>query len=67
MNELLLCYLYLYVGLGAVFAVGLGYAWRQGDVGFGDPRQRRNLWTMIGGYLLFAVVHGFFQFVAPGL
>lgn len=67
MSELLLCYLYLYLGLGAVFAAGMFYAWRQGDVGLGDVRQRRNLLTMVGGYLLFAVVHGFFQFIAPGL
>ena len=67
MSELLLAYLYLSLGLGAVFAIGMIYAWRQGDVGFGDVRQRRNLYTMVGGYLLFAVVHGFFQFIAPGL
>jgi len=67
MSELWLCFLYLYVGFGAVFAIGMIYAWRQGDVGLGDARQRRNLLTMVGGYLLYAVVHGFFQFIAPGL
>ena len=66
MSETLLCYLWMYVGLGAVFFVGLGYAWKQGDVGLQDTR-RRNLFTLVGGYALYAVIHGFFQFVAPGL
>ena len=67
MSELLLCYLYLYVGFGAVFFIGVGYAWRQGDVGWSTPRRRRNLVTLVGGFLAYAVVHGFFQFDAPGL
>jgi hypothetical protein len=67
MSENLLCYLYLYVGFGAVFWIGMIYAWRQGDVGWSDPRQRRNLMTLTGGFFLYAAIHGFFQFVAPGL
>jgi hypothetical protein len=67
MDELLLCYLYLYVGFGAVFFIGVGYAWRQGDVGWGTPRRRHNLYTLVGGFLLYAVTHAFFQFVAPGM
>jgi len=65
-GEALLCFVYLYGLLGIVFLAGMIYAWRQGDVGWGDPRQRRNMIVMTGGLLLYAVVHGFFQFVAPG-
>ena len=67
MSENLLCYLYLYGGLGTVFWIGMIYAWRQGDVGWADARQRRNFLTVSGGFFLYAIVHGFFQFVAPGL
>ena len=67
MSENLLCYLYLYLGLGLVFWIGVAYAWKQGDVGFQDRRRRRNLFMIVGGYLLYAVIHGFFQFVAPGM
>ncbi len=67
MSETLLCYLYQYLGLGVVFWIGVGYAWRQGDVGLQDPRRRRNLAMIVGGFVLYAGIHGFFQFVAPGL
>ena len=67
MSETLLCYLYLYGILGTVFWIGMAYAWKQGDVGWSDPRKRRNFLTMAGGFFLYAAVHGFFQFVAPGL
>ena len=67
MSELLLCYLYLYVGFGAVFWIGVAYAWKQGDVGPDPPRRRRNLVMLVGGLAVYMVVHGFFQFVAPGL
>ncbi len=66
-NESLLCFAYLYGVLGIVFWIGMAYAWRQGDVGFVDRRRRRNLAVMVGGFALYAAVHGFFQFVAPGL
>jgi hypothetical protein len=65
-GESLLCFLYLYGLLGIVFVAGMVYAWRQGDVGWGDRRQLHNLIVMTGGMLLYAVIHGFFQFVAPG-
>jgi hypothetical protein len=65
-GESLLCFVYLYGLLGIVFVAGMIYAWKQGDVGWGDTRQRRNMILMTGGLLLYAVVHGFFQFVAPG-
>ena len=66
-NEPALCFFYLYGILGVVFWIGMLYAWRQGDGGWGDRRRRRNLAVMVGGFALYAVVHGFFQFVAPGL
>lgn len=66
-NEPALCFFYLYGILGVVFWIGMIYAWKQGDVGWVDRRRRRNLAVMVGGFALYAVVHGFFQFVAPGL
>ena len=66
-NETALCFFYLYGILGVVFWIGMFYAWRQGDVGMVDRRRRRILAVMGGGFALYAVVHGFFQFVAPGL
>lgn len=66
-HEQALCFFYLYGILGLVFWIGMIYAWRQGDVGWVDRRRRRNLAVMVGGFALYAFVHGFFQFVAPGL
>ncbi len=66
MSEALLCYLYLYIVMGAIFFTGLFYCWRQGDVSLKQPRQRRNTFVLVGGYCLYAVLHGFFQFVAVG-
>lgn len=67
MSENLLCFLYMYLGLGLVFWIGVFYVWRQGDVGFQDSRRRRNLFTLVGGFALYMAIHGFFQFIAPGL
>lgn len=66
MGEALLCYLYLYLVMGAIFFVGLIYAYRQGDVGLKSRRTRRNAAVLVGGFVLYAVGHGFFQFVASG-
>ena len=66
MSEGLLCYLYLYIVMGAIFFLGLFYCWRQGDVGLKEKRQRRNTAVLVGGYCLYAVLHGVFQFVASG-
>ena len=62
-SDALTAYLMQYLGLGAVFFVGLWLAYRQGDVGIETPRQRRWLWLLAGGYAGYAVVHGLFQFV----
>ena len=56
-------YLFLYLGMGAVFAVGLLYAWRQGDVGLRRKQARINLLGLVGGLLVYALLHGIFQFV----
>ena len=64
MREDLLCFLYLYLVLGAIFFVGLIYVWRQGDVGLKSKRTRRNLGILVGGYFLYAAIHGFFQFIS---
>lgn len=53
-----------YLGLGAVFVLGLVFAWREGFVGLGTPRQRGWLLLMLGGYGLYAGIHAFFQLVA---
>ena len=66
MRQDLLCFLYLYLVLGAVFAGGLVYAWRQGDVGLRDRRARRSLGILVGGYFFYMGLHGFFQFIASG-
>ena len=52
-------YLYQYLVGGAVFAVGLGYAWRQGYVGAVSPR-----WTavLLGGFVALATVQGYLQY-----
>ncbi len=63
----MLQYLYHYLVGGSVFLVGFIFVWRQGDVGLRDPRARKNALLLIGGFALFALVHAFFQFVAPGL
>jgi len=63
LGEPLFCFLYEYVVLGVVFFVGLGYCYRQGDVGLGRGRPRRNLAILLGGYLFYMAVHGTFQFV----
>jgi hypothetical protein len=60
-------YLYQYLVGGAIFLVGFLYVWRQGDVGFRDSRTRKNTLLLIGGFALFALVHAFFQFIAPGI
>ena len=63
----MLQYLYQYLIGGAIFSIGFLFAWRQGDVGFKDRRARKNTALLLGGFALFALVHAFFQFVAPGL
>ena len=65
--DAVLAYLIQYVGLGAVFFFGLWVAYRQGDIGLKTPRQRLWLGILGGGYVFYAVLHGFFQFVGPTL
>lgn len=52
-------YLYQYLVGGAVFAVGLGYAWRQDYIGRASP-----LWTIVllGGFVALATVQGYLQY-----
>lgn len=61
-------YLYSYLVGGAVFAIGLGYAAKQGYVGL-SGRKLRNLLISLGVLLFFAVIQGWLQFapmtVAP--
>ena len=66
MSEALLCYLYLYLVMGALFFLGMAYLYKQGDVGFSSPQAKRNTAMLLGGYVLYAALHGFFQFVASG-
>jgi len=66
MSEGLLCYLYLYLVMGAIFFVGLIFTIKQGDVGLKSRRTRRNALVLVGGFVLYAIGHGFFQFVASG-
>ena len=54
-------FLYQYVIGGVVFAVGLGYAWRQGYVGV-RGRALVNLVILVGGFAAFAVVQGYLQY-----
>ena len=63
----LIAYLMQYLGLGAVFFFGLYLAWRAGDVGLKTARQRKWLGVLVGGYVFYAVAHGFFQFIGPSL
>jgi hypothetical protein len=42
----------------------LAYTIRQGDAGLRKGAPRRNLFMLVGGYLLYMAVHGFFQFIA---
>lgn len=63
----MLQYLYQYLVGGAIFLVGFLFVWRQGDVGLKDRRAIKNSLLLLGGFALFALVHAFFQFVAPGL
>jgi hypothetical protein len=65
--DAVLAYLIQYLGLGSVFFFGLWVAWRQGDVGLKGRRQRLWLGLLAGGYLLYAGIHGFFQFCGPSL
>ena len=60
-------FLFQYLGLGLIFVIGLWYAFKQKDVGFSHARGRRNLAVLVGGMVIYLVVHGFFQFVAVRL
>jgi hypothetical protein len=64
MDSPLAIFLFEYLVLGAIFFVGLGYAIRQGDAGLRRGAPRRNLVMLLGGYLFYMAVHGFFQFIA---
>jgi hypothetical protein len=57
-------FLFQYLGLGLIFVIGLWYAFKQGDLSFSHARGRRNFVVLVGGMVIYLVVHGFFQFVA---
>lgn len=57
-------YLFEYLVLGAIFFIGLIYTIRQDDAGLARGRRRRNLLMLLGGFVVYMAVHGFFQFVA---
>ena len=63
MDSPLALFLFLYLGMGAIFVVGLIYAYRQGDVGWKGRRQRGNLLILVGGLAVYMVLHALFQFV----
>ena len=63
----MLQYAYQYLVGGAIFLIGLLFAWRQGDVGLKDTRSIKNTLLLVGGFALFALIHAFFQFIAPDL
>ena len=67
MDSPLAMFLFQYLVLGAIFLVGLIYTIRQGDAGLRRGTPRRNLVMLVGGYMLYMAVHGFFQFVAVDL
>ncbi len=58
-------YVYQYGVMLVLFLVGLVLAWRQGEVGFGGKRQRRNLLLLVGGMVFFMLLQGALQFGAP--
>jgi hypothetical protein len=62
--DAVIAYLTQYLGLGVVFFVGLGIAWRQGDVGLRRGRARRWLGVLLCGYTGYAAAHAYFQFGA---
>jgi hypothetical protein len=60
-------FIFQYLVLGLIFLIGLIYTIRQGDVGWARGEKRRNLVMLVGGFALYAAIHGFFQFVAVDL
>lgn len=56
------CFLIQYVGLGSLFLIALGLAYRMRQVGLRSPMQRRNLFWMVFGYVFYASLHGVFIF-----
>ena len=63
----MLQYWYHYGIGGVVFLIGLWFCFRQGDIGLGTGKKRKNLLLLLGGLLYFALIHAFFQFVAPNI
>ena len=55
-------YLYSYLVGGAVFGIGLGYAAKQGYIGF-SGRRLRNLLLSLGVLSFFAILQGLLQFL----
>ncbi len=64
MGSPLFNYLFFYLVLGAIFAVGVLYGVAQGDLGLARGRKRNNLVMLLSGLVLYLALHGFFQFVA---
>ncbi|MFH1131916.1 MAG: hypothetical protein V1754_11315 [Pseudomonadota bacterium] len=57
-------FLFQYLGMGIIFVVGIVFGVRQGDIGLAKGRRRRNLIMLLGGLIVYLLLHGFFQFVA---
>ena len=64
-DEALAAYLTQYVGLGLVFLGGLVLAIRSGELDLRSSYGRRYFGLLVAGYLGHALLHGFFQFIAP--
>ena len=57
-------YLYQYLVGGAVFAAGLAAAVRTGHVGLTRGAPRLRLFTLLGGFAVFALIQGLLLWVA---
>jgi hypothetical protein len=49
--------------LGLVFVIGLIYGFAQGELSLRSGPGRSSLLVLLGGFFLYAALHGFFQFV----
>lgn len=48
---------YQYLVGGLIFFTGLWFCWRQGEVGLGGGKKRRNLIMLLGGFLFMFGLH----------
>ena len=57
-------FLYQYLVGGLVFAAGVGFAWRTGQLGWQAGRPRRRLLVLLGGLAFFATLQGILLWLA---